>query len=89
MMDIRKKALAVAVLAALAAPVSVSLDVVSPAIVSAAPAAETKASDAFTIDLTKGGQNDISIPSDGRMARCSMYSGIKRMLLSMMVRCSW
>ncbi|SFI26841.1 Beta-glucanase, GH16 family [Selenomonas ruminantium] len=65
MMDIRKKALAVAVLAALAAPVSVSLDVVSPAIVSAAPAAETKASDAFTIDLTKGGQNDISIPSDG------------------------
>ena len=39
MMDIRKKALAVAVLAALAAPVSVSLDVVSPAIVSAAPAA--------------------------------------------------
>lgn len=53
-MDIRKKAVAAAVLMALAAPVSVSLDGFAPAVVSAAPATETKAGDAFAVDLTKG-----------------------------------
>ncbi|WP_026767466.1 beta-glucanase [Selenomonas ruminantium] len=63
-MDIRKKAVAAAVLLALSAPVSVSLDLFTPAVVSAAPATETKAGDAFAVDLTKGA-NNLFEASDG------------------------
>ncbi len=63
-MDIRKKAVVAAVLLALSAPVSVSPDLFTPAVVSAAPATEIKAGDAFAVDLTKGA-NNLFEASDG------------------------
>ena len=64
MMDIRKKALAAAVMMALAVPVSVTMDMAAPSMAAAAPATETKASDAFSVDLTKG-ENALFEASNG------------------------
>lgn len=64
MMDIRKKALAAAVMMALAAPVSVTMDMAAPGVAAAAPATQTKASDAFEVDLSKGA-NNLFEASDG------------------------
>lgn len=63
-MDIRKKAIAAAVLLACAAPLSVSMDFAAPAMAYATPATETQASDAFAVDFKKG-QPAIFEPSDG------------------------
>ena len=63
-MDIRKKAIAAAVLLACAAPLSVSMDFAAPATAYATPATETQASDAFAVDFKKG-QPPIFEPSDG------------------------
>lgn len=63
-MDIRKKAIAAAVLLACAAPLSVSMDFAAPATAYATPATETQASDAFAVDFKKG-QPAIFEPSDG------------------------
>ena len=63
-MDIRKKALAAAVMMALAVPVSVTMDMAAPGVAAAAPATQTKASDAFEVDLSKGA-NNLFEASDG------------------------
>ena len=62
MFDLRKKAIGAAVLMALAAPFA--QNAIVPQSVLAAPATQTKAEDAFTVDLTKG-ENSLFEASNG------------------------
>lgn len=64
MWNFRKKALAAAVLMALAVPAAMTMDIISSSVVFAAPATQTKADDAFEVDLTKG-DNALFEASDG------------------------
>ena len=87
-MDIRKKAIAAAVLLACAAPLSVSMDFAAPATAYATPATETQASDAFAVDFKKG-QPAIFEPSDGWTNGDPLtYSGTRTTSRSKTARCS-
>jgi hypothetical protein len=87
-MDIRKKAIAAAVLLACAAPLSVSMDFAAPATAYATPATETQASDAFAVDFKKGQPPSSSRLTVGRTAIPSTYSGTRTTSPSKMERCS-
>lgn len=64
MMNIRKKALAAALFAALAMPAGLAPYMDSPSVAMAAPATKVKAADAFEVDLAKG-ENALFEASNG------------------------